>query len=160
MTKLDRIDYLILDVLQANGRMPITRVAELVHISVSPCWQRVRRLEDTGIIRRYTAEIALETLQNLQVVLAQVILSNHNRRAYRQFEQSILEIPEVVECYELTGQFDFHLKFVVSSMDRYKEILDVVLGAESGVEKYFTYVVTRAARDERGPNIRNFMPPP
>ncbi|TGT11105.1 Lrp/AsnC family transcriptional regulator, partial [Mesorhizobium sp. M8A.F.Ca.ET.213.01.1.1] len=60
MNKLDRMDYRILDVLQENGRLPIKILADRVGISVSPCWQRVKKLEKDGIIRRYIAEIAIE----------------------------------------------------------------------------------------------------
>jgi DNA-binding Lrp family transcriptional regulator len=155
VASLDRIDYLILDTLQANGRQSITRTAETVHISLSACWQRVKRLEKSGIIQRYTAEIALEKLQVVQIVMAHIALSKHNRKAYELFERSVLEIPEVVECYELTGQFDFHLKFIVTSMERYKAILENIISHQSGVEKYFTYVVTRVAKNERMPHIRD-----
>lgn len=154
MSKLDRTDYRILETLQDNGRLPVTQIADMVSISVSPCWQRVKRLEQAGIIRRYMADIALEKLQNVQIVLAHVILSKHNRQTYEAFEHRVRAIPEAVECYELTGQVDYHLKFIVTSMERYTEILETFLSSTSGVEKYFTYVVTRAAKDERTLRIR------
>ncbi len=90
MIKLDRIDYRILEVLQENARLPITRLAVLANLSVSPCWQRVKRLEECGIIRRYVAEIAIEKLQLVQTILAQVVLTRHTREAYRAFEAEAL----------------------------------------------------------------------
>lgn len=159
MSKLDRIDYRILEVLQENGRLPVKSIADMVGVSVSPCWQRVKNLEKAGIIRRYTAEIAIEKLQNVQIVLAHVILSKHSREAYEAFERHVQNIPEVVECYEVTGPFDYHMKLLVASMNRYNEILEKFLSAELGVEKYFTYVVTRAAKDERTLRVRNIVSP-
>lgn len=155
MAKLDRIDYRILEALQENGRLPITQVANLAGLSVSPCWQRVKRLEEAGVIRCYTAEIAIEKLQEVQIVLAQVVLSPHSREVYRSFESRVRDIPEVVECYEVTGQFDYHLKLIVATMGRYNEILEDLLGASSGVEKYYTHVVTRAAKDSRTVRVRD-----
>ncbi|RUW04402.1 winged helix-turn-helix transcriptional regulator, partial [Mesorhizobium sp. M1A.F.Ca.IN.022.05.2.1] len=79
MIKLDRIDYRILEALQDDGRLPVKRLADIVGISVSPCWQRVKKLEKAGIIRRYTAEIAIEKLQTIQIVLAHVVMIRQNR---------------------------------------------------------------------------------
>lgn len=159
MSKLDRIDYRILDVLQENGRIPVKSLADLVGISVSPCWQRVKNLEKAGVIRRYTAEIAIEKLQNIQTVLAHVILSRHNRETYKAFERLAQSIPEIIECYELTGPFDYHMKLVVAGMDGYNEILEKFLSPELGVEKYYTYVVTRAAKDGHTLRVRNIVSP-
>ncbi|RWQ60950.1 Lrp/AsnC family transcriptional regulator [Mesorhizobium sp.] len=157
MSTLDRIDYLILGVLQENGRLPITSLADLVGISVSPCWQRVKHLEKAGIIRRYTAEIAIEKLQKVQIVLAHVILSKHNRGTYHHFECHVQSIPEVVECYEITGVFDYHLKLIVADMDRYGEIVESFLCPDLCVEKYVTYVVTRYVRNEQTLRVRNIV---
>ncbi|RWD27515.1 MAG: Lrp/AsnC family transcriptional regulator [Mesorhizobium sp.] len=154
MTKLDRLDYRILEVLQGNGRIPVKRLAEMVGISVSPCWQRIKTLEKTGIIRRYTAEIAIEKLQSVQIVLAQIILEKHTREAYQVFARGVLDIPEVIECYEVTGSFDYHVKFLITGINHYNEVLERFICATSGVEKYFTYVVTRVTKDEKTLRLR------
>jgi DNA-binding Lrp family transcriptional regulator len=155
MSKLDRIDYRILDALQENGRLRITRLAGIAGVSVSPCWQRVKRLEEAGIIRGYSAEIALERIGDFQTFLAQVVLARHSREAYAAFERCVDEIPEAVECYETTGQFDYHLKFIVIGIARYNQILEEFLGAKAGIEKYFTHVVTRVAKQIKAPRIRD-----
>ncbi|MER8691045.1 Lrp/AsnC family transcriptional regulator [Mesorhizobium sp. M1136] len=149
MNKLDRMDYRILNVLQENGRLPIKILADRIGISVSPCWQRVKKLEKDGIIRRYIAEIAIEKLQTVQIVLAKVVLSRQNREALDFFERHICAIPEVVECYEVMGQFDYHIKFVVSSIDLYTEIVERFLTPEFGVERYFSDIVSRVAKEDR-----------
>ncbi|MES0076686.1 Lrp/AsnC family transcriptional regulator [Mesorhizobium sp. M0058] len=149
MINIDRIDFRILEALQTDGRLPVKQLAEIVGVSVSPCWQRVKKLEKAGIIRRYTAEIAIEKLQTVQVLLAHVTLSRSSREIYAAFERHVLEIPQIVECYEVTGSFDYHLKFVVINMQKYNEIVETFLSTAFGVEKYVTYVVTRAAKDER-----------
>ncbi|MER9470611.1 Lrp/AsnC family transcriptional regulator [Mesorhizobium sp. M0482] len=157
MNKLDRMDYRILNVLQENGRLPIKILADRVGISVSPCWQRVKKLEKDGIIRRYIAEIAIEKLQTVQIVLAKVVLSRQNREALEFFERHICAIPEVVECYEVMGQFDYHIKFVVSSIDLYTEIAERLLTPEFGVERYFTDIVSRVAKEDRAIQLGSFM---
>ncbi|TIL19595.1 MAG: Lrp/AsnC family transcriptional regulator [Mesorhizobium sp.] len=157
MNKLDRMDYRILDVLQENGRLPIKILADRVGISVSPCWQRVKKLEKDGIIRRYVAEIAIEKLQSVQIVLAKVALSKHHREALEFFERNMCAIPEVVECYEVMGQFDYHMKFVVSSIDRYTEIVERFLTPEFGVERYFTDIVSRVAKEDRAIQLRSLV---
>ncbi|TIN60386.1 MAG: Lrp/AsnC family transcriptional regulator [Mesorhizobium sp.] len=75
-----------------------------------------------------------------------------NRETYARFERQVRDIPEVVECYEVTGSSDYHLKFIVENMEKYNEIVETFLGTPFGVEKYFTYVVTRTAKDEQ--NVR------
>lgn len=157
MSKLDRIDYRILDVLQENGRLPIKSLAEVVGISVSPCWQRVKNLEKAGVIRRYTAEIAIDKLQNILIVLAHVILHRHNRETYKNFERLAQSIPEIIECYEVTGPFDYHMKLVVTGIGRYNEILERFLSTELGVEKYYTYLVTRASKDGQTLRVRDIV---
>lgn len=155
MSKLDRIDYRILAALQENGRLRITHLAEMAGVSVSPCWQRVKRLEEAGIIRGYSADIALDRIGDVQTVLAQVVLSRHSREAYTAFERRVDEIPEAVECYETTGQFDYHVKFVVTGIARYNQILEYLLDSKIGVEKYFTHIVTRVAKQTKSPPIRD-----
>ncbi|RUW67139.1 Lrp/AsnC family transcriptional regulator [Mesorhizobium sp. M2A.F.Ca.ET.067.02.1.1] len=149
MINLDRIDYRILEALQADGRLPLKQLAKIVGVSISPCWQRVKKLEKAGIIRRYTAEIAIEKLQTVQIILAHVTLSRSSRETYAAFERHVLTIPQVIECYEVTGSFDYHLKFVVVSIKNYNEILETFLSTTFDVEKYATYVVTRTAKDQR-----------
>ncbi|MBX5137686.1 Lrp/AsnC family transcriptional regulator [Rhizobium lentis] len=157
MVKLDRIDYRILDALQENGRLPITQLAAIAGVSVSPCWQRVRRLEESGVIRHYSAEIALDKLFVVQTVFAHVILSNHTRETYDTFEKRIKKTPEIVECCELAGQFDYLLKFIVTDLDRYNLLLETLLDKSVGVEKYFSYVVTRSIKDSRTPRVQDLL---
>ncbi|WIW56717.1 Lrp/AsnC family transcriptional regulator [Mesorhizobium mediterraneum] len=157
MNKLDRMDYRILDVLQENGRLPIKILADRVGISVSPCWQRVKKLEKDGIIRRYIAEIAIEKLQSVQIVLAKVVLSRQNRDGLNFFERRMCAIPEVAECYEVMGQFDFHIKFVVSSIECYTEIAERFLTPEFGVERYFSDIVSRVAKEDRAVHFRSLV---
>ncbi|AZO10863.1 MULTISPECIES: Lrp/AsnC family transcriptional regulator [unclassified Mesorhizobium] len=142
--------------LQENGRLPIKVLADRVGISVSPCWQRVKKLEKDGIIRRYIAEIAIEKLQSIQGVLSKVVLSRQNRDALEFFERHVCAIPEVAECYEVVGHFDYHIKFVVSSIDRYTEIVERFLTPGFGVERYFTDIVSRVAKEDRAIQLRRF----
>ena len=103
MTRLDAIDLRILTALQADGRITKTHLAEQVHLSVSPCWQRLKRLEKAGVIKRYRAEIDLRKLAPFTCVYVEVTLRQHLSSDFTQFEQGIAAVPEVVECHAVGG---------------------------------------------------------
>ena len=96
--KLDAFDIKILAALQRNGRMTKLKLAEEINLSPSPCWERLRRLEEAGIIRGYHAEIDIDQLTRSTVVFVEVTLQSHQAHDFRRFEDTIKEIPEIVEC--------------------------------------------------------------
>lgn len=121
---MDRTDKKILTLLQNDGRLSNQELADEVSLSPSPCLRRVKILEEKGIIQKYVAILNPKELGIHLTVFTSVGLDKHTPTHMRQFETAIKKIPEVMECYLVTGQRDdFVLKIVVSSMDHYQKIL-------------------------------------
>ena len=120
---LDEIDRRILGVLQNNARVANIDLARRVGVSASPCWRRVRRLEESGVISRYVTMVEPAAL-GLQVsVFVQVTLEKQIEAALEHFENAVLARPEVMECYLMTGDADYHLRVVVEDLPAYEHFL-------------------------------------
>ena len=121
---MDRQDKKILMMLQDNGRLTNQELADAIALSPSPCLRRVKLLEDQKIIRRYAALLDPETIGLHLTAMVSVGLDKHSPQKMRQFEIVIKKIPEVMQCYLVTGQAaDYLLKVVVSSMKHYQKFL-------------------------------------
>jgi len=144
--KLDRFDIAILKCLQTDGRMPTARLAEHIGLSSSPTWARVRRLEEAGIIRGYHADLSVECLNRLLHFVVTLNLESHRAQDRRRFEQAVVAVPEVVECWAVGGEIDYLLRFVVPDVTTYQEAIERVLSADLGIERYWTYIVTKAVK--------------
>ena len=120
---LDEIDRRILAVLQNNARVANVDLARQVGVSTSPCWRRVRELEETGVISRYVTLVDPVAL-GLQVnIFVQVTLEKQIEAALEQFERAVLARPEVMECYLMTGDADYHLRVGVEDLSAYERFL-------------------------------------
>lgn len=153
MTKVDRIDLKILAALQREGRMTKTALAERVSLSPTPCWERLKRLEKAGFIRGYHADIALEKLGALTTMLVEVTLKKHRYEDFELFERQVRRIDEIVECHATGGGVDYILKVMVRDVDAYQRLIDALLVADIGIDRYFTYVVTRAVKTAAQPPV-------
>ena len=120
---LDAIDRRILEVIQEEARISNTALAERVGLSPSPCWRRVRALEDARVIRRYVTLVEAESIGLPINVFATVTLEKQVERALERFESAVAERPEVMECYLMTGEFDYLLRVVVPSLGAYERFL-------------------------------------
>ena len=123
VTKIDDIDRQILEILQAEGRLPNARIAERVGLSPPSVLERIRKLEEREIILGYAAQVDGGRLGLKTTVFVSVSLTFHRRESIEEFRQVILEIPEVLECYHLTGESDFLLKIVVPDIENYEDFL-------------------------------------
>lgn len=122
--KLDKTDKLILQCLQKNARISNIELAEKVHLSPTPCARRVKQLEDAGIIKRHVTILDPEKLGLNLTAMVSVTMNNHTADFFDRFEQSIRKLPEVMECYVVTGQdSDFLIKVLVRDMRHYEEFL-------------------------------------
>ncbi len=155
--KLDKFDIQILAALQADGRMPTARLAEEVGLTASPTWERVRKLEEAGILRGYHADVVIEKLTQLTHVIVPVALESHRAPDFRRFEQAINAMPEVVECWAVGGEVDYVLRFVVADIDAYQEMIEKTLNAGLGIARYWTYVVTKAAKPFGGIPLQELL---
>lgn len=149
MTKLDRIDLRILSVLQNHGRITKQKLANEVNLSVSPCWVRLKRLEEAGIINGYHAEVQLEKLTNFSTVLVEITLQHHAAGDFERFENAMVEAPHVIDCYATGGGVDYVLKIIARDIDHYQNLIDDMLEQDIGIDRYFTYIVTKAVKQSR-----------
>ena len=128
MGQLDTTDLNILRSLQENAKLTTRELAEKVNLSTTPVFERLKRLEREGYIKKYTAIIDADKLNMGFMVFCHVKLKNMNRQITDDFENRIQEIPEVTECYNTSGNFDFTLKIHVADMNQYREFLFNKLG--------------------------------
>lgn len=122
-TTLDEIDRRILEVLQENARIANVELAGRVGVSASPCWRRVRELEESGAISRYVTLVDPAVLGLNVSVFVLVTLEKQVEGALEVFERAILARPEVMECYLMTGDADYHLRVVVADLAAYERFL-------------------------------------
>lgn len=141
--KLDRIDINILSHLQNNCRISNVELAEAVGLSPSPCLSRVKRLEKSGYINSYNAVLNLAKLTEHLTVFTEVTLNEHRRNDFIKFEHEIRRYEALQECHLISGGYDYLLKFMVSSIGKYQEMMEGILDRNIGVKKYFSYVVIK-----------------
>jgi Lrp/AsnC family leucine-responsive transcriptional regulator len=120
---LDRIDTRILELLLKDGRMSNSQLAEKVGLSATPCWHRVRRLEAVGVIKGYTAVLDQEKLGAPEIVIVEVTLDRHDDDVLEAFGRQMAMIPEILEVYLTTGEYDYILKVAVDGTRGYEEFL-------------------------------------
>jgi len=153
MFRLDDQDLKILLTLQREGRITKVKLAEAVNLSPSPCWERLKRLEDLGVISGYHAHINLEMLVKPTLVMTEVTLRHHQHEDFTIFEKAVQDIPEIVECYALGGGVDYMLKILCRDVDAYQRLIDGLLIAGIGIDRYFTYIVTKKVKTTPVPPI-------
>jgi len=147
MIRLDARDIDILRALARDGRMTNAALAEAVGLSASPCWERVRKLQDAGVIEGIHARISLRKLGSHVKVFVTVELSDHTAAAFRSFEDAMAEHEEVTGCWALGGGFDYLLHVTTRDIESYQSLIDAMLDARIGLARYFTYVVTKTVKD-------------
>jgi DNA-binding Lrp family transcriptional regulator len=147
---LDRIDIKILAALQADGRMTNQALSELVGLTARPCLERVRRLEKSGLIRRYAALLDL-TAFDLVSVIAEIGLEHLHKQAQSKFEKRLAAEPAVVECWEVSGMYDYIARIVCPSLGAYQEMTNGWIEDPAlGVARVVSNVVLREVRSFNG----------
>jgi Lrp/AsnC family transcriptional regulator, leucine-responsive regulatory protein len=119
MPVLDKKDLEILKLLQQNARITIKEVSEKVHLSTTPVHERIRRLEENGVIKQYATIVNGAMVKKGLMVICYVSLKQHSKNAGAKFIKTILEMNDVIECLTISGEFDFLLKVVTENMDTY-----------------------------------------
>jgi DNA-binding Lrp family transcriptional regulator len=116
---MDHKDIAILRLLQENARITVKEISEKIHLSTTPVYERIKRMEETGIIKQYATLVDPAKVKKGLIVICYVSLKEHSKTAGAKFIKTINSLDEVVECYNISGQFDFMLKIVVENMDAY-----------------------------------------
>jgi Lrp/AsnC family leucine-responsive transcriptional regulator len=143
---LDRYDKLILEALQKNGRISNVNLANLVSLSESACLRRVRALEDSGMIDRYAALVSQPKVGLSGNVFVHIGLHREEESELAAFEEAVRGIPEVMECYLMTGEFDYLLRVVVSDMADFERLHRDALTRLPGVARVNSSVAIRTVQ--------------
>lgn len=147
MHELDRIDRKILDLLQRDGRMAMTELAEQVGLSASPCTERVRRLERRGVITGYHARVAPQALGRTLLVFVEIKLAAKSGDVFDRVRRELLHVPEVLECHLVSGSFDYLVKARLAGMDEYRHLLGDILKKLPVAAESHSYVVMEEIKE-------------
>tara|TARA_R110002050_G_scaffold233063_1_gene368727 strand:+ start:11473 stop:11958 length:486 start_codon:yes stop_codon:yes gene_type:complete len=129
VTALDEIDIRILKLLQSKSNLTTKEVAAKVNLSTTPVFERIKKLEKNGYIKNYIAVLDAEKLNRGLMVFCNIRLKEHTREIGNQFVKDILSLEEVTECYNISGDYDFFLKILVSDMKSYQNFVLNYLGS-------------------------------
>lgn len=127
-TKLDEIDIKILTLLQENSRLTNKEIASAIHLSPTPTFERVKRLEREGYIEKYMAVLNAEKLNRGFIAFCYISMKQHTYDNSQRIMEAVQNIPEIVECYNISGDYDFLLKIYVSDMKAYQQFVLKILG--------------------------------
>ncbi len=116
---LDRLDKKILSILQEDATIPVAEVAKRVGLSTTPCWRRIQKLEEDGVILRRVALLDPRSVNTKVTVFVSIVTNQHSEEWLRRFAELIREFPEVVEFYRMSGQVDYLLRVVVPDIEAY-----------------------------------------
>lgn len=116
---LDKKDLSILALLQENARITVKEIADKIHLSTTPVHERIKRMEEAGVIKQYATLVDHSKVAKGLMVICYVSLQQHSKQAGNQFINIIQTLPEVIECYSISGEFDFMLKVVAEDMNAY-----------------------------------------
>ncbi|MFT6915545.1 MAG: Lrp/AsnC family leucine-responsive transcriptional regulator [Motiliproteus sp.] len=147
---LDKIDRNIISILQQDARISNQDLAGQVRLSPSACLNRVRKMEQRGLIGPYLSVLNLSALCRSVTVIATLSLKDQSTEAFRLFQQQAEQIPEVVECYCVSGVFDLFMRIVAADMSRYNEINDRLLDLLPGMVNISSHVVLTQTKPFRG----------
>ena len=147
MYKLDERDIQILSILQSEGRITKTALADKLNLSLTPSWDRLQRLEEAGIIESYGAKLSSSFLSNFHLVITEVELESHKQGQFARFEEAIMGFDEVLSCWSVGGGLDYILKVLVRDVVDYQDFLKRVLKADIGLRRYFSYAVLDRIKD-------------
>ncbi len=146
---LDRIDRQILQALQNNARLSNTALSNLVGLSQTPCSERVKSLEKLGYIKGYHAHLSPEKLGLELLVFVEISLARTSPVVFQEFREAVLQLPQLIECHLVSGNFDYLLKARVAGMSAYRKLLGETILLLPGVSDSRTYVVMEEVKESQ-----------
>ncbi|PRC94530.1 Lrp/AsnC ligand binding domain-containing protein [Solimicrobium silvestre] len=144
---LDKLDRRILSLLQKDGRLSMKDLGEQVGLSITPCIERVKRMERDGIISGYYARLNPAALGASLLMFVQITLSNKSGEMFDQFRREVLRIPQVLECHLVSGDFDYIIKARIHEMSEYRKLLGDILLQLPGAAQSKSYVVMEEIKE-------------
>ena len=143
----NRIDRHILQILQKDGRITYAELARQVGLTTTPCIERVKRLERDGYIKGYTTLVNADALDAGLIVFVQIRLNRTSKDSFEQFMNAVTRLPEVQECYLVSGNFDYLIKARVADMSAYREFLGETLLTLPSVRESTSIVVMESVKE-------------
>ncbi len=144
---MDRIDLKILDELQRDARLSVVEISRRVGLTKTPCAERIRRLEKSGVIRGYHAELDPDAMDLGHVVMVQVLLSSTTAIDLKRFNEGAKKIPEIESCHMIAGDFDYLLKVRTRDIATYRQVMGDKISELPCVRQTHTYVVMEMVKD-------------
>ena len=144
---LDKFDLAILGALQRNSRISLHEVSARVGLSSTPCWTRIRRMESEGIIQGYTVRIDPAAVGFIDTVIVQVTLESHSDETLSEFGKALEEIPEVLEAYLVSGDYDYYIRIAVRDTRDYERLLRERLYRIPGIRHSKSSFVLRTLKE-------------
>ncbi len=152
---MDKIDRKILAELQRNGRASLQEISQAVGLSSTPCWTRMKRMEEDGVIERYTVNLNAQALGLGDTVLVQLTLDSHSDNTLEKFGQVLATIPEVIEAYLVSGEYDYLLRVAVKDTKDYERLLREKLYKIKGIRHSKSSFVLRTLKKADLPLLEN-----
>lgn len=149
MNNLDKTELALLSELQGDARLTISQLAERVAMSASPCWRRIKRLEDEKYIEAYRAVLSPERLGFGITAFVNVMMNSHNPEACQQFEKQIAAIPRVIACNHVSGRYDYLLEVVATDLNAFGSFLREVLQPLPGVKEVNSSFSLKSVKKDR-----------
>ncbi len=155
MVKLDKIDKKIIEILQEDGRITNNELAKKIGLTTTPTLERVKRLEKSGVIKGYTAWINRGAIGKGLTVFCSIKLAVHHYRKLEEFKTNIESLPEILACYNITGEYDYLLHVVVSDTKEYESFLRSKLTKIPGIVQIYTGIVLSVVKEQSKIEITN-----
>lgn len=152
--ELDRVDRQILSLLQADGRLTVAELARTVNLTLTPCIERVRRLERDGFIDGYYAHLNPRRLGQTMLAFTEVTLDHATQDVFQRFKEAVQLVEEIVECHMVAGGFDYLIKTRVQDMDEYRRVLGDKIVNVRGVRHTQTYFVLEEVKSTHAVRVR------
>jgi len=148
---LDTIDHKILAALQADARLSLAEIGTRVGLSATPCWTRIKNMEAAGIIRGYTIRVDPAALGYAETVIVQVVLESHTDEVLASFGQALAQIPEVLEAFLISGDYDYFIRIAVRDTRDYERLLRERLYRIPGIRHSKSSFVLRKLKETASP---------
>jgi Lrp/AsnC family transcriptional regulator, regulator of ectoine-degradation genes len=147
-SKPDALDLRILAALHREGRISKTKLSAEVGLSATRCWERMRRMEDEGIIEGYHANISLRRLADLSLFLVQIKLQDGSVSGGRRFERAVQSVDEIICCDDVLGTTDYYIIVAASGVEAYQEVIERLSAQDSVKFDYITFPIARSVKSK------------
>ena len=148
---LDRLDQQILACLQTDARQSLAEIGARVGLSTTPCWNRIKRMEAAGVITGYTVRVDPAAIGYAETVIVQVVLESHTDEVLAAFGQALAQIPEVLEAFLISGDYDYYIRIAVRDTRDYERLLREQLYRIPGIRHSKSSFVLRKLKETLGP---------